>query len=47
MIKPLHYLRFTSNVLLFGLNTVETNAVLNIAIIKGDEAFCCEKNGST
>lgn len=47
MIKPLHYLRFASDVLLFGLNTVETNAVLNVAIIKGDEAFCCGENGST
>lgn len=35
MIKPLHYLRFRSIVLLFGLNTIEINAVLNVAIIKG------------
>jgi len=35
MIKPLHYLRFRSIVLLFGFNTVEMNAVLNMAIIKG------------
>lgn len=49
MIKPLHYLRFRSIVLLLGLNTIEMNTVLNIAIIKGGKEkvltwpFCLQK----
>lgn len=49
MIKPLHYLRFRSTVLLFGLNTIEMNAILNIAIVKGGKEkvltwpFCLQK----